>query len=93
MPNGICYNASRQNDASVHGGTAKNPGVVTSGVFLFRFGKVAYALGWLPVTRPRPTICKHSRQLCLPQRREEMMRVYPTLFIFLFYASRQGVDF
>lgn len=32
-----------KNDESVHGGTAKNPGVATSGVFLFRFGKVAYA--------------------------------------------------
>ena len=39
MPIRICYNASRQKDTSVQDGTAKNPRVATSGVFLFRLGR------------------------------------------------------
>ena len=49
MLKGICYNASRQERRSAHCGTQKSPGVATSGAFLFRCGKVAYALGWLPL--------------------------------------------
>ena len=45
---------------------AKSPGGRDSGAFLFRFGKVAYALGWLPVTHLHPAICRYSRQLYLP---------------------------
>ena len=48
MPKGICYNANRQERRKCSLWHAKSPGVATSGAFLFRCGKVAYALGWLP---------------------------------------------
>ena len=47
MPKGICYNANRQERRKCSLWHAKSPGVATSGAFLFRCGKVAYALGWL----------------------------------------------
>ena len=47
MLKGICYNASRQERRKCSLWHAKSPGVATSGAFLFRCGKVAYALGWL----------------------------------------------
>ena len=34
--------------------------------FLFRLGRVAYSLGWLPITPLHPTICICSRLLHLP---------------------------
>ena len=49
MPKGICYNANRQERRKCSLWHAKSPGVATSGAFLFRCGKVAYALGWLPL--------------------------------------------
>lgn len=45
MPKGICYNANRQERRKCSLWHAKSPGVATSGAFLFRCGKVAYALG------------------------------------------------
>ena len=56
MPKGICYNASRQERRKCSLWHAKSPGVATSGAFLFRCGKVAYALGWLPPIYLRPAI-------------------------------------
>ena len=41
MPIRICYNASRQNDASVHGGTTKTPEPQSLGFFYSVLG------GWL----------------------------------------------
>ena len=58
MPKGICYNASRQERRKCSLWHAKSPGVATSGAFLFRCGKVAYALGWLPPIYLRPAICR-----------------------------------
>ena len=63
MPKGICYNASRQERRKCSLWHAKSPGVATSGAFLFRCGKVAYALGWLPPIYLRPAICRCSRRL------------------------------
>ena len=62
MPKGICYNASRQERRKCSLWHAKSPGVATSGAFLFRCGKVAYALGWLPPIYLRPAICRCSRR-------------------------------
>ena len=76
MLKGICYNASRQERRKCSLWHAKSPGVATSGAFLFRCGKVAYALGWLPVILLRPTICRCSRQLHLPKQREKMTEVH-----------------
>ena len=56
MPKGICYNANRQERRKCSLWHAKSPGVATSGAFLFRCGKVAYALGWLPPIYLRPAI-------------------------------------
>ena len=69
MPKGICYNASRQERRKCSLWHAKSPGVATSGAFLFRCGKVAYALGWLPPIYLRPAICRCSRRLHLPRQR------------------------
>lgn len=63
MPKGICYNANRQERRKCSLWHAKSPGVATSGAFLFRCGKVAYALGWLPPIYLRPAICRCSRRL------------------------------
>ena len=60
MPKGICYNASRKKDESAHCGTQKAPELRPPGAFLFRCGKVAYALGWLPPIYLRPAICRCS---------------------------------
>jgi hypothetical protein len=49
MLKGICYNASRQERRKCSLWHAKSPGGRNSGAFLFRCGKVAYALGWLPL--------------------------------------------
>ena len=76
MPKGICYNASRQERRKCSLWHAKSPGVATSGAFLFRCGKVAYTLGWLPLSYLRPTICRCSRQLHLPKQREKMTEVH-----------------
>lgn len=62
MPKGICYNANRQERRKCSLWHAKSPGVATSGAFLFRCGKVAYALGWLPPIYLRPAICRCSRR-------------------------------
>ena len=69
MLKGICYNASRQERRKCSLWHAKSPGVATSGAFLFRCGKVAYALGWLPPIYLRPAICRCSRRLHLPRQR------------------------
>ena len=76
MLKGICYNASRQERRKCSLWHAKSPGVATSGAFLFRCGKVAYALGWLPPIYLRPAICRCSRQLHLPKQREKMTEVH-----------------
>ena len=76
MPKGICYNASRQERRKCSLWHAKSPGVATSGAFLFRCGKVAYALGWLPPIYLRPAICRCSRRLHLPKQREKMTEVH-----------------
>jgi hypothetical protein len=60
MPKGICYNANRQERRKCSLWHAKSPGVATSGAFLFRCGKVAYALGWLPPIYLRPAICQEA---------------------------------
>ena len=69
MPKGICYNASRQERRKCSLWHAKSPGGRNSGAFLFRCGKVAYALGWLPPIYLRPAICRCSRRLHLPRQR------------------------
>ena len=76
MPKGICYNASRQERRKCSLWHAKSPGGRNSGAFLFRCGKVAYALGWLPPIYLRPAICRCSRQLHLPKQREKMTEVH-----------------
>lgn len=69
MPKGICYNASRQERRKCSLWHAKSPGGRNSGAFLFRCGKVAYSLGWLPPIYLRPAICRCSRRLHLPRQR------------------------
>ena len=58
MPKGICYNANRQERRKCSLWHAKSPGGRNSGAFLFRCGKVAYSLGWLPPIYLRPAICR-----------------------------------
>ncbi len=65
----------------------KSPGVATSGAFLFRCGKVAYALGWLPPIYLRPAICRCSRRLHLPRQRVRKTKIYSwwhTPFLYLY---------
>ena len=76
MLKGICYNASRQERRKCSLWHAKSPGVATSGAFLFRCGKVAYALGWLPPIYLRPAICRCSRRLHLPRQRVRKTKIY-----------------
>ena len=47
----LLYNANRQERRKCSLWHAKSPGVATSGAFLFRCGKVAYALGYLKLAR------------------------------------------
>ena len=75
MPKGICYNANRQERRKCSLWHAKSPGVATSGAFLFRCGKVAYALGWLPPIYLRPAICRCSRRLHLPRQRVRKTKI------------------
>ena len=87
MPKGICYNASRQERRKCSLWHAKSPGVATSGAFLFRCGKVAYALGWLPPIYLRPAICRCSRRLHLPRQRVRKTKIYSwwhTPFLYLY---------
>ena len=56
--------------------TRKKPWCWNTRAFLFRCGKVAYTLGWLPLSYLRPTICRCSRQLHLPKQREKMTEVH-----------------
>ena len=56
--------------------TRKKPWCSSTRAFLFRCGKVAYTLGWLPLSYLRPTICRCSRQLHLPKQREKMTEVH-----------------
>lgn len=86
MLKGICYNASRQERRKCSLWHAKSPGVATSGAFLFRCGKVAYALGWLPPIYLRPAICRCSRRLHLPRQRVRKTKIYSwwhTPFLYL----------
>ena len=76
MPKGICYNANRQERRKCSLWHAKSPGVATSGAFLFRCGKVAYSLGWLPPIYLRPAICRCSRRLHLPRQRVRKTKIY-----------------
>ena len=83
----ICYNASRQERRKCSLWHAKSPGVATSGAFLFRCGKVAYALGWLPPIYLRPAICRCSRRLHLPRQRVRKTKIYSwwhTPFLYLY---------
>ena len=66
MPNDICYNMPRQNEMSDLQKSTKTPSTANTEGFLFRLGRVAYALGWLPIIPLRPTICRYSRLLHLP---------------------------
>nr|DAL14888.1 MAG TPA_asm: hypothetical protein [Bacteriophage sp.] len=45
----ICYNANRQKRCEYPCWYSKSPGGTNSGAFLFRLGRVAYSLGWLPL--------------------------------------------
>ena len=83
----ICYNANRQERRKCSLWHAKSPGVATSGAFLFRCGKVAYALGWLPPIYLRPAICRCSRRLHLPRQRVRKTKIYSwwhTPFLYLY---------
>ena len=97
MPKGICYNANRQERRKCSLWHAKSPGVATSGAFLFRCGKVAYALGWLPPIYLRPAICRCSRRLHLPRQRvtTSFLAVYLTFrrspYFALAYAANDIV--
>ena len=87
MPKGICYNASRQERRKCSLWHAKSPGGRNSGAFLFRCGKVAYALGWLPPIYLRPAICRCSRRLHLPRQRVRKTKIYSwwhTPFLYLY---------
>ena len=75
MPKGICYNASRQERRKCSLWHAKSPGGRNSGAFLFRCGKVAYSLGWLPPIYLRPAICRCSRRLHLPRQRVRKTKI------------------
>ena len=91
MPKGICYNANRQERRKCSLWHAKSPGVATSGAFLFRCGKVAYALGWLPPIYLRPAICRCSRRLHLPRQRVRKTKIYSwwhTPFLYLYRGGR-----
>ena len=86
MPKGICYNASRQERRKCSLWHAKSPGGRNSGAFLFRCGKVAYSLGWLPPIYLRPAICRCSRRLHLPRQRVRKTKIYSwwhTPFLYL----------
>ena len=76
MPKGICYNASRQERRKCSLWHAKSPGGRNSGAFLFRCGKVAYSLGWLPPIYLRPAICRCSRRLHLPRQRVRKTKIW-----------------
>ena len=95
MPKGICYNANRQERRKCSLWHAKSPGVATSGAFLFRCGKVAYALGWLPPIYLRPAICRCSRRLHLPRQRVRKTKIYLTFrrspYFALAYAANDIV--
>jgi len=87
MPKGICYNASRQERRKCSLWHAKSPGGRNSGAFLFRCGKVAYSLGWLPPIYLRPAICRCSRRLHLPRQRVRKTKIYSwwhTPFLYLY---------
>ena len=91
MPKGICYNASRQERRKCSLWHAKSPGGRNSGAFLFRCGKVAYSLGWLPPIYLRPAICRCSRRLHLPRQRVRKTKIYSwwhTPFLYLYRGGR-----
>ena len=93
MLKGICYNASRQERRKCSLWHAKSPGVATSGAFLFRCGKVAYALGWLPPIYLRPAICRCSRRLHLPRQRVRKTKIYSWWHTpFLYLEDTEKVD-
>ena len=65
----------------------ESPRCSSTGGFLFRCGRVAYALGWLPPIRLCPTICRCSGKLHQPKQRLKMTKVYPfrhTPFLYLY---------
>ena len=71
MPKGICYNASRQERRKCSLWHANSPGGRNSGAFLFRCGKVAYSLGWLPPiyndsAQKTPAVRKNVRGMNAP---------------------------
>ena len=90
MPKGICYNASRQERRKCSLWHAKSPGGRNSGAFLFRCGKVAYSLGWLPPIYLRPAICRCSRRLHLPRQRVRKTKIYSWWHTPFLYLSRGG---
>lgn len=95
MLKGICYNASRQERRKCSLWHAKSPGVATSGAFLFRCGKVAYALGWLPPIYLRPAICRCSRRLHLPRQRVRKTKIYSwwhTPFLYLYRGGTKLLE-
>ena len=95
MPKGICYNASRQERRKCSLWHAKSPGGRNSGAFLFRCGKVAYSLGWLPPIYLRPAICRCSRRLHLPRQRVRKTKIYSwwhTPFLYL-YRGGTGITY
>ena len=65
----------------------KKPRRSQLGAFLFRCGKVAYSLGWLPPIYLRPAICRCSRRLHLPRQRVRKTKIYSwwhTPFLYLY---------
>ena len=92
MPKGICYNASRQERRKCSLWHAKSPGGRNSGAFLFRCGKVAYSLGWLPPIYLRPAICRCSRRLHLPRQRVRKTKIYSWWHTPFLYLYRGGIQ-
>lgn len=54
----------------------EKPRCSSTGVFLFRFDRVAYTLGWLPPIRFCPTICRYSGKLYQPKQKPKMTKIY-----------------
>lgn len=68
----------------------KKPRCSSTGAFLFRYGKVAYALGWLPPIRLRPAICRCSGKLHPSKRRVKTMKINPKWHTPFLYLYRGG---
>ena len=86
----ICYTVPRQKWWKCPMWHAKNPEMAVSGFFYSVFRRVAYALGWLPITHLCPAICRWGGKQHLPRQKWKMMKVYPMWLTPFLYLSRGG---